>query len=137
VSKLPSNLVKPPPAFDNPLRPTVPTEKPAKHQPKAVAVEHSPETKTKADSRVEELEVAGAAKAQEPALAAATAPSETSPQSNEGGAQEEYRVTARFNDEQWRALQTECHERRMKGKRMNVAELLRQIVDEWRARVDK
>lgn len=42
------------------------------------------------------------------------------------------RVTARFNDAQWAALQAECHARRLRHERINVAELLREIVDEWK-----
>jgi hypothetical protein len=44
-----------------------------------------------------------------------------------------HRISARFTDDQWKALQRDCHSQRMHGKRMNVAELLRQIVDEWRS----
>jgi hypothetical protein len=42
-----------------------------------------------------------------------------------------FRLTARFTEQQWRLLQTECHRRRMSGQRINVAELLRLLVDEW------
>jgi hypothetical protein len=45
-----------------------------------------------------------------------------------------FRLTARFTEKQWRLLQTECHRRRMSGQRINVAELLRQLVDEWAQR---
>jgi len=42
------------------------------------------------------------------------------------------RVTARFTDAQWAALQAECHKRRLLHERINVAELLREIVDDWK-----
>ena len=43
-----------------------------------------------------------------------------------------HRVSVRFTDSQWKALQTACHARRMTGAHTNVAEMLRELVDEWR-----
>jgi hypothetical protein len=45
-----------------------------------------------------------------------------------------HRVSVRFTDEQWKALHTACYERKLRGERINAAEMLRQIVDEWMAR---
>jgi hypothetical protein len=42
-----------------------------------------------------------------------------------------YRLTGRFTERQWKALQSECHKRRMEGQRTNAADLLRVIVDDW------
>ncbi len=43
-----------------------------------------------------------------------------------------HRVSVRFTDSQWKALQTACHSRRMTGAHTNVASMLRELVDEWR-----
>jgi hypothetical protein len=42
-------------------------------------------------------------------------------------------LSLRFKSPQWKALQTECHERRMNGERISVAELVRKIIDQWMA----
>lgn len=42
-----------------------------------------------------------------------------------------YRTTLRLSQEDYEALETECHARRLAGQRTNVAELLREIVAGW------
>jgi hypothetical protein len=113
MAKLPGNLVKAP-QFDNPLRPTVPTGKVL-----SLAEEHAEPTSITTPT------VAAPAPAPAQELDATPAP-----------ATEEalvHRQSIRFTDDQWKALQSECHRRRMNGEHTNVAELLRIIVDDWRA----
>lgn len=104
MAKLPANLVKTP-VFDNPLRPT---------NTGPIAVPELPRVVTKEDGE---------------SVATVIPSTEVS----DGADELAYRISARFTEEQWRALQMACHDRRMKGQRINVAELLREIVDEWRS----
>ena len=41
------------------------------------------------------------------------------------------RVTVRLSQRQWEAIQTECFQQRMRGKKINAAALVRDIVDGW------
>ena len=43
------------------------------------------------------------------------------------------RVTVRLSQRQWEAIQTECFQQRMRGKKINAAALVRDIVDGWMA----
>lgn len=43
------------------------------------------------------------------------------------------RVTVRLSQRQWEAIQTECFQQRMRGKKINAAALIRDIVDGWMA----
>ena len=45
------------------------------------------------------------------------------------------RVTVRLSQRQWEAIQTECFRQRMRGKKINAASLVREIVDGWIDRV--
>jgi hypothetical protein len=46
-----------------------------------------------------------------------------------------HRQSVSFTDAQWKALQAECHRRRMAGdKGVNVARVVRDLVEEWRTR---
>ena len=44
------------------------------------------------------------------------------------------RVTVRLSQRQWEAIQTECFQQRMRGKKINAAALVRDIVDRWMVR---
>jgi hypothetical protein len=114
MGKLPGNLAKVP-QFDNPLRPTLPTAKVlpiATDQPEA-----APAPVANAAPAVEATEI------QQPQAVAAAAEEALV-----------HRMSVRFTDDQWKALQSECHRRRMLGEHINVAELLRILVDDWRNR---
>lgn len=43
------------------------------------------------------------------------------------------RVTVRLSQRQWEAIQTECFQQRIRGKKINAAALVRDIVDGWMA----
>jgi hypothetical protein len=110
MGKLPGNIVKVPP-FENPLRPTTPA--PAKVL-SLTADDSTPNTAQPADSGSKPLQLPPVEAARDEAFV--------------------HRVYARFSDEQWRALETERHHRSMRGEKVTVADLLREIVDYWRGR---
>jgi hypothetical protein len=105
MGKLPGNLAKPA-AFDNPLRPTSP--------PSSVVIPMAPE----------------------PMIAVAPAATEDSSSSETVTTDVPIRrQSVSFTDAQWKALQAECHRRRMAGdKGVNVARVVRDLVEQWRAR---
>jgi hypothetical protein len=107
MGKLPGNLAKP--AFDNPLRPTsTPSTPPAS----AVVIPMNPES-----------------------IAAAPATEDNSSSETVTADAPIHRQSVSFTDAQWKALQAECHRRRMAGdKGVNVARVVRDLVEEWRAR---
>jgi hypothetical protein len=45
-----------------------------------------------------------------------------------------HRFSVRLTQPQWEALQTRCFQLRLRGERMNSAELIRRIVDDWMER---
>lgn len=136
MSKMPSQLLKRLP-FDNPFKPTA---APALEQdiavdPLLVKGDDAQSSATAAvddAARAEALvsSVAGAKVGgrdrtrKRPAAAVALVP-------RVGDDAYPYRLTARFTESQWKLLQDECHRRRMAGQRMNVAELLRALVNDW------
>jgi hypothetical protein len=108
MGKLPGNLPKP--AFDNPLRPTT----------SSTAAVVIPMNGSESG----------------PSLAAAPAPVLDEPAPLESAAAPIHRQSVSFTDAQWKALQAECHRRRMAGdKGVNVARVVRDLVEEWRTRV--
>ena len=110
--RLPSNLVKAP-VFDNPMRPTSVAVMPL--VPSGASEEgRALERPAPAESHAEDLERSGTQKEDDEALI--------------------HRMSVRFTDDQWKALQTASYQRRMRGERMNIAELLRELVDEWMGR---
>lgn len=113
ASKLPENLVKRPPIFDNPLRPTSAT----------LALVDSALATSLGEQGASAL-TTGAPPV--PMSSDATSPDAIDPLV--------HRFTVRLTDDQWKALHTASHERRMKGENTNPAELIRVLVDEWTAR---
>lgn len=113
AKKLPENLVKRPPVFDNPLRPTSAT---------LALVDSAPE----ASLAEEGASVLSTGAPSAPMSSDAESPDTIDPLI--------YRSTVRLTHNQWKALQTEAYARRMKGEKINPAELIRVLVDEWMAR---
>lgn len=109
MAKLPEKLVQAP-AFDSPLRRTSSTELTLIEEAEATA----------------DMEAPGPAQGNGPPTPEAVpVPVETE--------QLAYRVTVRLSQRQWEAVQTECYQQRMLGKKTNAASLLRDIVDSWAA----
>lgn len=107
MAKLPKKLVQAP-SFDSPLRRTA--------SPELTVVDKAEELRTNP-----------------------TPEPEARNQSSEEHAQSEavelcQRVTVRLSQPQWEAIQTECFQQRMRGKKINAASLVRDIVDGWIAR---
>lgn len=117
MPKLPENLVKPPvSAFDNPLRRTVP----------ATRIEAS---------EVSEALAGGSHTAVVIPIALAGGPNHISIDSNRDDATAvPPRITVRIDDDIRRALETECHKRRLAGEKTNVAEVARRILTDWATR---
>jgi hypothetical protein len=63
-------------------------------------------------------------------------PSPDSEQEKEDEQALAHRTSVRFTRRQWEALHAECFSRRMRGEKVNVAELIREIIDEWVTRVE-
>lgn len=106
MAKLPKKLVQAP-SFDSPLRRTV--------SPELTVVE---ETERRHDNRTLEPGVDG----------------QLEDKHSQSEADELcQRVTVRLSQRQWEAIQTECFQQRMRGKKINAAALVRDIVDGWMA----
>lgn len=125
MPKLPSNLVKPP-AFDNPLRRTIPAARPSQ--------DTLPDAAPSSESTASELSSSGDreggivipivanARANEPTeSAAATMP---------------HRITVRIDDATRCALESECYKRRIAGDKTNLAEIARGILAQWASRTE-
>jgi hypothetical protein len=112
ASKLPDNLVKRPPVFDNPLRAT-----------SALALVDDVPASSKSSTREQGALVPSTGGAPLPSPEDALSPDAVDPLV--------HRFTVRLTDEQWKALHTECHLRRMRGANTNPAELLRLLLNEW------
>lgn len=114
MAKLPSNLVKKP-LFDNPMRPT---------EERKLSVVNAELEAVSVDPAPGEVD----------AVETLSRPSVEAAAEREGEGALVHRVTVRFTDEQWKALQTVCHERRLRGEHVSVAELVRKIVNDWHVR---
>jgi hypothetical protein len=131
---LPNNLVKPPtPGFDNPIRRTakaeaVPGESPAsRRMPKAEAApSESPASPVSASPH--DMEVS-----QE--LGGTVIPIGTNARTDSHPDLSDlamvHRITVRIDDATRRALEANCHMRRMAGEKTNVAEIARGILEHW------
>ena len=129
MAKLPANMVKAP-KFDNPIRRTSKPELAVVEEP--AVVEAAPVKATPA-----------LAPRPAPAPAPARTPISEPPPSSHGDdevitsatelTQDSlcHRFSVRLTQPQWEALQTRCFQLRLRGERMNSAELIRRIVDDW------
>lgn len=105
MAKLPKKLVQAP-TFDSPLRRTV--------SPELMVVDKAEASRS------------------------ASIPERAEPQLEDENPQPEadelcQRVTVRLSQRQWEAIQTECFQQRMRGKKTNAAAFIRDIVDGWMA----
>jgi hypothetical protein len=112
MPNLPKNLVKPPPAFDNPLRAT------SRPQPIDPPVG--------AHGSTDELE------ADVIALPVATADAATTKGEGDGAEIDgEYRLSVRIPMPVYIALQTEIFENRIRGKKTTMSDLARDLLEAW------
>jgi hypothetical protein len=150
MAKLPANLVKAP-LFDNPIRRTAGPDLAVVEAPAPSASEPGPERAAVEApvALVPPVEVVRAPVEAAPPLtpvrpgpaASSAPPVTTAPEEVITSAQEPepeealcHRFSIRLNQPQWEALQTRCFQLRMRGDRINAAELIRRIVDDWMAR---
>jgi hypothetical protein len=106
VPSLPKNLVKPPVAFDNPLRRTLPVDA---AMPPATLHAVNDETEHVATPLV-------APPSDERATEGTAIPP---------------RITVRIDEATRRALETVCYQRRVAGEKTNLAEIARGVLKAW------
>jgi hypothetical protein len=114
MPKLPDNLVKPP-AFDNPLRRTVP-----------------------AQASIPEAPASPVNDTAEPAPGGVVIPIAAAPRidSQQDPALMPHRITVRIDDATRCALEAECYKRRVAGEKTNLAEIARGILKQWAKRAE-
>jgi hypothetical protein len=127
MPKLPDNLVRKPPAFDNPLRRTTPAH--AENVLPAEAALSASET-TAPSYNLDVGEVRGGAGAGGIVIPfAGSVRSDSQPEA--AAIPMNHRITVRIDDATRCALEAECHRRRIAGEKTNVSEIARGLLAQW------
>ena len=129
MAKLPANMVKAP-KFDNPIRRTskpelAVVEEPTVAEVEAVVVAPAPKPTPKPAPKPAPTPAPPPPRAEDEVITSATELAQDSLC---------HRFSVRLTQPQWEALQTRCFQLRLRGERMNSAELIRRIVDDWMER---